>query len=83
MCKWTDRDSQINKACAEFSSNRDTRIGFVNGAMWADKTMIIKACEWLKETMMIAHEEDIDWVASHYHNTVDEMIEDFRKAMEE
>lgn len=40
MCKWTDRDTQRNKACAEFSSNRDTRIGFVNGAMWADKTMI-------------------------------------------
>ena len=27
----------------------DRHAGFVEGAVWADNTMIEKACEWLKE----------------------------------
>ena len=48
---YTERDSQIYKASREFSSNRDTRIGFCNGAMWSDEhpkegmVAIDKACD--------------------------------------
>ena len=42
---------------------------FIQGAEWADKTMIDKACEWLTK--------------GGYFVNNSETIEDFRKAMEE
>lgn len=42
---------------------------FEEGAKWADKTMIDKACEWL--------------LKGGYFVNNNETIEDFRKAMEE
>ena len=66
--------------------------GFIEGAKYADKTMIDKACEWLSKTLYI-HTEAIedkhwnetktfDWVTSDY-DSVSDFIDGFRKAMEE
>lgn len=55
--------------------------GFIEGAKWADKTMIEKAIDWL---------EDIDYVMQYQYSedgctffNKDKFIKDFRKAMEE
>lgn len=42
--------------------------GFISGAEWADRTMLDRACEWLKN--------------GGYFVNSNETIEDFRKAME-
>ena len=65
---------------------------FIAGAKWADKTMIAKACEWMRNTLYIHTEieEDrdfyemcrTDWVTSDY-DSVEDFINSFRKAMEE
>ena len=63
--------------------------GFIEGAKWADKTMIEKACEWLNKTLYIHTEvndthcgaDTIDWVTSNY-NSVSDFINDFKKEME-
>lgn len=49
----------------------------MEGAKWADKTMIDKACLWLRET---AH-----FYVSDFTGELDDngLIEDFKKAMEE
>ena len=65
---------------------------FAEGARWADKTIVDKACEWLNKTLYI-HKEEIEdkhwnttntfeWVTSDFES-VEEFIKEFRKAMEE
>lgn len=55
------------------------RIGFIEGAKWADKTMIDKACEWLKE-----HGGDFGVPESESGRVyVDDLVCEFREAMEE
>ena len=53
---------------------------FIEGAKWADDTMIERACEWLKQDM-------IDSLAFQGRlgrfDIIDGIIERFRKAMEE
>lgn len=53
---------QASNAYSEYEYNRtDYENGFINGAKWADKTMIDKACEWLieqKEMIGISFQED-------------------------
>lgn len=46
---------------------------FAKGAEWADKTMIEKACEWIKKEVLYDY-QGVIW---------DNIVEDFRKAMEE
>ena len=50
--------------------------GFIQGAKWADKTMIDKACDWI-QCMVLDYMQgdiiDIKWGS---------MLADFRKAME-
>ena len=65
---------------------------FAEGAEWANKTMIDKACEWMEKVLYIHTEvnEDKDWctynpidyVTSDFES-VEEFIKEFRKAMEE
>lgn len=62
--------------------------GFIEGAKWADKTMIEKVVEWLKshikfETINYSDVwiSAVDILATDF-NTVDEMEESLRKAME-
>lgn len=66
------RDEQIEKEAHRVSYNGDEYGSFIQGAEWADKTMIDKACEWLiqqEEMIGISFENDF--------------IERFKKAMEE
>ena len=66
---------------------------FINGAEWADKTMIDKACEWIKEHIDIPYEgrmidgepeaaDYIEW-AKERLKCAEEVAEAFRKSMEE
>ena len=55
------------------------RVGFIEGAKWADKTMLDKACEWLTK-----HLYDYDSVEGYeVFGDVKSFVNDFRKAMEE
>lgn len=47
---------------------------FINGAKWADKTIIEKACEWISQSYTSGV---LDW------KNCDSIIENFKKAMEE
>lgn len=84
------REEEIKHQASEFAFsissirpelNRDS---FIEGAKWADKTMIDKVCKWLDDNFM-----DLIWgrtrsvYAGGNFEDVDEMIENFRKAMEE
>lgn len=51
---------------------------FIEGAEWADRTMIEKACEWLHSALYLDHEHSIE----HRYATLEELLNDFRKAME-
>lgn len=57
---------------------------FEESAKWADKTMIEKVCEWLNNEFL--QNQDIDGhpnVESRSCVSVEELIQNFRKAMEE
>lgn len=68
--------------------------GIIVGAKWADKTIIDKACEWLKFHVSIPYEggttengdtpakEYLDWAKKRLE-AAEEICNDFRKAMEE
>lgn len=52
--------------------------------------MVNKACKWLKENMYIEHifeydedEEPVQYVCASANDSVDEFVNNFRKAMEE
>lgn len=52
-------------------------IGFLEGAVWADKTMIDKACEWLK-----SYRQDAPDGTGYIAGVVnDKTIEDFKEYM--
>ena len=51
----------------------DYQIGVCDGVRLADKTMIDKACEWIKKEVLDDY-QGVIW---------DNIVEDFRKAMEE
>lgn len=54
---------------------------FIVGSKWADKTMIDKACEWLKE-VFVCQSNVSSWnIQTDDYNSFQEMIEDFRKSM--
>lgn len=65
---------------------------FIQGAEWADKTMIDKACEWFEDRFHNGGMHLLEEPNGGYRETYDiccgfesiqEMIYDFRKAMEE
>lgn len=55
--------------------------GFIMGAEWADKSMIDKVCEWLNMNIIDYITEGSREGISHENQK--QLIEDFRKAMEE
>ena len=59
------REEQIINASQLYAKHQQKP--FMDGASWADRTMLNKACEWLKKSTILA-------------NTT---IDRFRKAMEE
>lgn len=76
------RKEEIKKAKVVFYTSSDDYTvynkGFEEGAKWADKTLIEKACEWLKENLpnrMYDRNCCLD-------NFTEYLIEDLRKAME-
>lgn len=66
-----DRHTQLIGDWAEH------RIGFINGADWADRTMIEKACEWLDNELPKYIFEGRD--GKPYISVA--MVDDFKKAM--
>lgn len=59
-------------------------------AEWEHKRLVEKACEWLKQNMYVEHifeydedEEPIQYVCASACDSVDEYVNNFRKAMEE
>lgn len=74
------REEQIIEEAQKHGLNCMSRInyqdGFIEGAKWADKTMIEKACEWLKEKNKICMYELEMILGGNF-------IEDFKKKMEE
>lgn len=74
------REQQIENEAYRVSNNSDEFNSFIQGAEWADETMIDKVCKWLyKSTYKHADDSRVSMIFEH---TID-MIEDFRKAMEE
>lgn len=71
------REDEIRQAAAAYildmygeeDKDSDVSEGFREGAKWADKTMIEKACDWLLK-------------GGYFVNNT-ETINDFKKAMEE
>lgn len=70
----------------ELMESCDWRAGFIAGAKWADKTMIEKACEWLEnelyEVMAEPNHYYIYDVQSKSYNSLEVLINNFKKAME-
>ena len=60
-------------------TSNDIADAFEEGAEWADKTMIEKACDWLKENIWVY----INYESCSGEELENDVIEDFRKAMEE
>ena len=66
---------------------------FIEGAKWADNTMIEKACEWLDcflertiqrpSQISLQTSVAIDIIEVRRHETIKMLLYDFRKAMEE
>ena len=57
--------------------------GFIDGAQWADKTMIEKACVWLENNLYLFYNGSEYRVASNEKINVQEFIYNFKQAMEE
>ena len=84
---------QPYRGSGNYSTSIDIKNAFQEGAEWADKTMIEKACEWITEHIDIPYEgEFIDDspVASDYVEYLSKRLEyakaiadAFKQAMEE
>ena len=59
----------------------DVADAFEGGAEWADKTMIEKACDWLDQN--VEKYESVTKMGYMPFCLIEDMINDFRKAMEE
>ena len=75
---------QPYRGSGNYSTSMDIKNAFQEGAKWADKTMIEKACEWLKENIDIYAKVVIN-PKSHYPEIVmcDTFEKNFKKTMEE
>jgi hypothetical protein len=57
--------------------------GFISGAKWADKTMLDRACEWLKENIDLYSYNAFNKKSGYPEMTLTEVFETaFRQAME-
>ena len=77
------RQEELSKAADKFTANKKhyvERCRWIDGAEWADKTMIDKACEWLFAhlTLFIAFFNGVN--VSDVDRDI--FIREFRKAME-
>ena len=83
------RREEINQQAEEYRqpyrdggyrlSSKDVRDAFEEGAEWADKTMIEKACEWVEK-----HIFDFPWYDNEHGDfSSKDVANALRKAMEE
>ena len=77
LAEWSD-------GWEDYNDYKYVKKAFINGAKWADKTMVEKACEWLKENIDIYAKVVIN-TKSNYPEIVmcDTFEKNFKKAMEE
>lgn len=80
------REEEIRKSAFEYIKSDAVKAGdeytsfgdFINGAKWADETMINKACEWLtRELCYTARGNNL----FNNKTATDEFVESFYKAM--
>lgn len=57
----------------------------VDAIKWADETMLEKACAWWEEKLLCAedHYPTLEFLSIIEYNSLKELINDFRKSMEE
>lgn len=79
------REEEIQKLIDEETGidnygSSDYQVGVCDGVRLADKTMINKVCEWLKDNA----NDYLDWYEwEECRLNTDELLYDFKKAMEE
>lgn len=86
------REEQIKEYCSSqgFPYGACSGISSINAQVasdairWADKTMIDKACEWL-ESELYQHKDRDGYpnVESRSYTSVEDLIKDFKRYMEE
>ncbi len=86
------REEEIEKEAHRISQNGDEYRSFIQGAEWADETMIEKAKKWLEnfleKTIQKPSVNDdytsdtIDLVESKRRRLIEEVLYDFKKTME-
>ena len=69
----TRKEEIKQKALSKYPQGTNRYNKFIEGAEWANKTVIEKACEWIKKKVLDDY-QGVIW---------DNIVEDFRKAMEE
>lgn len=87
------REEQIKKEANRVSCNSDEYSSFIQGAEWADETMIDKACEWLdcflERTIQrpsqigLQTSDAIDIIEIRRQEVIKMLLVDFREAMKE
>ena len=82
----TRKEEIVNQAVKEQSElyqPPEWRAGFISGANWADKTMLDRACEWVKENIDLYSYNAFNTKSSYTEITLtDEFETAFRQAME-
>lgn len=80
------RNEEIRQAVANykrmFPLNNINKFTFIDGAEWADKTMLDNACRWLEDNVgeyIITKQRGIEDVYIRYD--IDALLRDFRKAI--
>ena len=78
------REEQIKQASFEFAFKASSirpelnADSFIQGAMWADKTMVDKACEWFEYV-----DFEMTYIDSEGLFDKEQFINNFKRAMEE
>lgn len=82
----TRKEEIVNQAVKEQSQlyqPPEWRAGFIAGANWADKTMLDRACEWLKENIDLYSDTAFSIKSGYPEITLTDNFETaFRQAME-
>lgn len=73
------RQVAINHICDD---TEQLLVLFEEGAKWADKTMIDKACEWLENNFVCFLQGAKRGIYSNQFVTVNEMVDNFKRTME-
>lgn len=74
------KQAAINHICDD---TEQLLVLFEEGAKWADKTMLDKACEWLENNFVCFLQGAKRGIYSNQFVTVTEMVDNFKRTMEE